>query len=177
MTAQVKDPVADRGSHLPVVADDSAVAELRKKVTEIARDLAKVTEARAQSATDAAEAGTQVLRRNIRRQPELAMGIAALAGAVLAITLVPRFGSQRPSRWEAWTPQMPHMPQVTRADLYDMADNLQRSLTRAASSVPISSSFERLVDTMTRAEPASLNAMLEKAGGWLQRMRSSATEK
>jgi hypothetical protein len=179
MTAQVKDPVASRGSQSPVSTDESTVAELRKKVTEIANDLAKVAEARAQGAKDAAEAGTQALRRNIRRQPALAMGIAALAGAVLAITVVPRFGHRRPaSRWDAWMPQMPNMPylpQVTRADLYEMADNLQRSVSRAASNVP--SSFERLVDAMTKAEPASLNAMLEKAGGWLQRVRSTATDK
>jgi len=66
------------------------------------------------------------------------------------------------------------MPPVTRADLYDLADSVQRSATRAANSVPLSSSLERLLEALSKAEPgAPLTALVEKAGGLLQRLRSA----
>jgi len=66
------------------------------------------------------------------------------------------------------------MPPVTRADLYDLADSVQRSATRAANSVPLSSSLERLLEALSKAEPgAPLTAIVEKAGGLIQRLRSA----
>ena len=44
--------------------------------------------------SDTAEAGASELRRTIRRQPVVAMAVAAAAGAVLALLVVPRFGSR-----------------------------------------------------------------------------------
>jgi hypothetical protein len=65
------------------------------------------------------------------------------------------------------------MPAVTRADLYDFVHNMQNSALRAANSVPLTSSLERLVDAVSKVEPsASLIAAIEKVGGWLQKMRT-----
>jgi len=66
------------------------------------------------------------------------------------------------------------MPPITRADLYDLADSVQRSATRAANSVPLSSSLERLLEALSKAEPgAPLTAIVEKAGGLIQKLRSA----
>lgn len=66
------------------------------------------------------------------------------------------------------------MPPVTRADLYDLADSVQRSANLAANSVPLSSSLERLLEALSKAEPgAPLTAIVEKAGGLIQRLRSA----
>jgi len=167
MTAQVKDAMADRGGHSQAGKDETTLAELRKSVTEIANEVAKIAEKRGQAVKDAAQAGTSELRRSIRRQPVLAMGIAAAAGALVAITVVPRASRARSaSRWDSW------VPQVSRADLYDVADSVQRSVSRAMNAVPGTSSLERLVEALSKSESReTLNEVVQKAGSWFQRLK------
>ena len=145
---------------------DSALADLRKSVTAISEELATIVERRSRVLRKGTEAGAAELRKTIRRQPVLAMGVATLAGALIALALVPR-SSPRParSRWDGW------MGQVTRADLHEMADKIQRQVSHAAASVPFSSSVERLVDALSKVEPsASMNSVLEKLGSWIRRV-------
>jgi hypothetical protein len=145
----------------------SALAELRKSVSAIGKELSTVIETRSRALKEGTEAGASSLRRSIRRQPAVAMGVATLAGALLALAIVPRISRDRvPSRWAGW------VPQVTGADLYSAADSLQRSLARATSTAPLTSSLERLVDAVTRIDSKeSLSQMLQKAGSWFQRVR------
>ncbi len=106
-----------------------------------------MAEERARALKEGTQAGANSLRRTIRRQPVVAIGIATVAGALLALAVVPRIARGRNrSRWEAWAPH------VTRADLYDVADNIQRSLARAtsATTAPVASSLERLVDAFSK---------------------------
>jgi CTP:molybdopterin cytidylyltransferase MocA len=176
MTAHVKDATANHegqshGGQSDAGKDDTTLAELRKSVTEIANNLALVAERRREAVKEAAQAGASELRHSIRRQPVLTMSIAAAAGALLAITTVPRWSSGRgASRWDGW------VPHVTRADLHDVADNLQRSVARAMNgdnAAPVTSSFERLVEALTKIESKdNLNEVLQKAQSWFQRMRS-----
>ena len=86
-------------------AQDTAeftIAELRDSVTALAKDVADVAERRTRAArhtaVDTAEAGAVEVRRTIRRQPVVAMAVAAAAGAVLALLVVPRFGSRAATR-------------------------------------------------------------------------------
>ena len=162
--------------------DAQAVSELRKQVNAIRDELSTVVEKRTRMVREGAEAGAATLRTNIRRQPALSMGIAALAGAVVAIALVPRFNFSRSrSRWDVsrlsdvnWDRYVPQMPQVTRADLYDALDSVQRTAMRAANRG--SSSVERLIDAMSRVESKeTLNDMLQKAGSWFQKAKSKTT--
>jgi ElaB/YqjD/DUF883 family membrane-anchored ribosome-binding protein len=155
--------------------DEWTLEEMRERVAVIADDLKKVVAARSEAAKETAQDGVKALRKGIRQQPALAMGLATVAGAVLAVIAVPRFGRRaRPSRWDAW---MPAMPSVTRADLYDFANTMQHSAMRAANSVPLTSSLERLVDAVSKVEPsASLTSAIEKAGGWFQKLRSGAKD-
>jgi hypothetical protein len=168
MTAHVKDATADRGGHSQAGKDETTLTELRKSVTEIANEVAKIAEKRGQAVKDAAHAGTSELRRSIRRQPVLAMGIATAAGALLALTMVPRWRRERSaSRWDTW------VPHVTRADLYDVADNIQRSVARAVNTSPATSSFERLVEAFSKIESKeTINDVVQKAQSWFQRMKS-----
>jgi ElaB/YqjD/DUF883 family membrane-anchored ribosome-binding protein len=166
-------PVQEVRKDAHSASDEWTLDQLRDSVAGIASDLKKVVDARSQAAQENAQEGVKVLRKSIRKQPAAAMAIAAGAGAVLAVLLVPRFGRRpAPSRWQTW---MPAMPSLTRADLYDFADNMQRSAMRAANSVPLTSSLERLVDAVSKVEPnASLTAAVEKAGTWFQKLRSAA---
>lgn len=162
-------------------AGEDTLAELRDSVTAIAREVAEIAEKRARvvrdTVVDGAETGAVEVRRAIRRQPAVAMGVAVAAGAALALLVVPRFS--RPaaaSRWdrlERWTPN------VTRADLYDLADNIQRSVTRAASAAaaPVTPAFERMVDALSRTDSSAVSSLLEKAGGWFGKAQEKAKEK
>jgi ElaB/YqjD/DUF883 family membrane-anchored ribosome-binding protein len=159
-------------------SDHGTLDELRSSVASIGDDLKKVVEARGQAAKGQAQVGVKALRKGIRQQPAVAMAIATAAGAVLAVITVPRFGRRAPaSRWDAWVPSLPSLPSITRADLYDFAQNMQNSALRAANSVPLTSSLERLVDAVSKAEPsASFTSAIEKTSGWIQKLRTGAKD-
>jgi ElaB/YqjD/DUF883 family membrane-anchored ribosome-binding protein len=165
MVTSVQSGRKDAGANPPSDSpDDQSLAELRKSIAAIAHDLAKVAEVRSRAAKKQAQAGAEALSDNIRHQPALAMAVATAAGALLAIVAVPSSRRRAPaSRW------------VTRADLYDFADSIHRSAARAANSVPLASSLERVVDAVSKVEPnASLTSAIEKAGTWIQKLRSAA---
>jgi ElaB/YqjD/DUF883 family membrane-anchored ribosome-binding protein len=176
MVSPVKDVRREVSSFPSSSSDEWTLEEMRERVASIADDLKKVVEARTEAAKEQAQDGVRALRKGIRRQPALAMGIATAAGAVLALIAVPRFGRRTPvSRWDAWMPSMPSMPAITRADLYDFAHTMQNSASRAVNSVPLTSSLERLVDAVSKVEPnASLTSAIEKASTWFQKMRAAA---
>ena len=175
MTAPVKDLTTDRGATgaSSGAGDETTLAELRKNVRALAEEVSRIAEKRTRAARETAQAGTDALRRSIRRQPMVAIGVATVAGALLAL-LVPRNAlhkRQSQAGWGAWAPQ------VTRADLYDVAHTIQRSVARATSAVPLTSTFERLVDAVAKVEPnTSLNALIDKAGTWLRRAQSSVSQ-
>jgi ElaB/YqjD/DUF883 family membrane-anchored ribosome-binding protein len=157
---------------------ETSLSELRDSVTALAKEVAAIAERRTrvarETASDAAEAGVAEVRRTIRRQPAVSMAVAAAAGAVLALAFVPRLRRPAaPSRWDSWTPN------VTRSDLYDLADNIQRSVTRAASAAaaPVTPAFERMVDALSRTDTASMSSLFEKMGGWFQKAQEKAKDK
>lgn len=171
MTAHLRDV----STHTSSAGDEATLAELRKTIDGLAKDIATVAEKRAKQGAEAVDAGATALKRQIRRQPVIAIGTAALAGALLAVLIVPRHRTRTPSsRWAAWSP-------VTRSDLDEVADRLHRSVKRATSSVssvPISSSLERLADALTRADrEAGISSALERVGSWWSKAQSSATSK
>jgi len=170
MTAHVKNATLEH-ERAQSGSADTTLAELRKSVSEIADEIARVAERRAGDVKQAAQAGTSELRHTIRRQPAIAMGAATLAGAVLAVLLVPRFDrSQNGSRWSDWSP-------VTRADLYGMADSLQRSMTHSMNAIPMTAILERLAQGAAKVDGnVGVTSALEKIGAWLE-ARASAAKK
>ncbi len=73
---------------------------------------------------------------------------------------------------------MPYVPHVTRSDLYEVADNLQRSMARSLNSVPMSSALERLADGISRVDNnAGISSAIEKIGSWLQQKTPAAAAK
>ena len=174
-------PMKDVSSAARSVQDtaETTIAELRDSVSALAKEVATIAERRTraarETAVETAEAGAAELRRTIRRQPAVSMAVAAAVGAVLALLVVPRFGRTAApvSRWDRYAPN------VTRADLYDLADNIQRSVSRAAHSVaaPVTPAFERMVDALSRADTSSFNSIMEKAGSWFQKAQDKAKQK
>ncbi len=178
MSAPVKDMTIDRGATgVPASgSDEFTLAELRKSVVAIAEEVSKIAEKRTRAARQTAQDGTDAVRGSIRRNPMIAMGVATGAGALLALLVVPRNALHMRKRSSSWSDWTPHMPHVTRADLYDVADSIQRSVSRATNAVPLTSTFERLVEAVSKAEPsASLNTIIDKAGSWLQKAKNTAS--
>jgi chorismate mutase len=182
-TRQMVSPVTETSSAARNAQNtaESTLAELRDSVADIAKQVADIAEKRTRAAraaaVETAEAGASELRRNIRKQPVVAMAVAAAAGALLAIAFVPRFGRSAPvSRWDRWAPNMPN---VTRADLYELADNIQRSVTRAANAAaaPVAPAFERMVEALSRTDSSAVSSLLEKAGGWFGKAKDKVEEK
>jgi ElaB/YqjD/DUF883 family membrane-anchored ribosome-binding protein len=179
MIDMVNPVVKDIGSAARSAQDtaETTVAEMRNRVSELAKEVATIAEKRTRAAremaADAADTGATELRRNIRKQPVVAMGVAVAAGAVLALLIVPRFSRPTPaSRWDRWAPN------VTKADFYDFADNIQRSVSRAANAAaaPVTPAFERMVDALSRADTSSMNSIVERLGGWFQKAQDKAKE-
>lgn len=179
-------PVKEVSSAAQTAKDtaESTIAEMRETITSLAKEVATLAERRTRAARkgaiDAAETGTKELRSAIRRQPAVSMGVAIAAGAVLALLVVPRFGRAPQSRWDRWAPNVQSWtPNVTRADLYDLADNIQRSVGRAASAAaaPVTPAFERMVDALSRADSSSMSTIVDKLGGWFQKAQDVAKDK
>jgi len=174
MASPVKE--VSSSSHEPQDEAATSLSELRDSVTAIAKEVAAIAERRArvagETARDAAEAGVSELRSSIRRQPVLAVAVAAAAGALVALVVVPRAPRRPVSRWDRWTPD------VTRADLYDMADNIQRSVSRAvgAAAAPVTPAFERMVDALSRADTSTMSSLVEKMSGWFQKAQDKAKQ-
>src|SRR5690242_8340729 len=91
-------PMKEVSSAARAVQDtaETTIAELRDSVSALAKEVATIAERRTraarETAVETAEAGAAELRRTIRRQPAISMAVAAAAGAVLALLVVPRFG-------------------------------------------------------------------------------------
>lgn len=156
-------------------ADESTLAELRASLASIAKEVADVAERRTrvvrEGTVEAAEAGAAELRKTIRKQPAVSMFVAAAAGAIIALAVVPRFRAPAAHR-RSWTPN------ITRSDLYDLADNIQRSVSRAATAAaaPVTPAFERMVDALSRTDASAVNGLVEKLGGWLHKAQDKAKQ-
>lgn len=154
---------------------DATLAELRASVAAIAKEIAALAEHRARVAGEttakAAEAGIAQLQSSIRQQPVVAVGIAAAAGALLALAILPR--SRRAPRSDRWASN------ITRAELYELADNLQRSVSRAATAAaaPVTPAFERMVEALSSTDTSSLSSIVDKLGGWLRKAQEKPKQK
>lgn len=149
------------------------LAEVRADLVTLVADVKRVVEARASqvkdAAIDGAEAGVDFARDTIRSHPIPAIAIAAVVGAAIAVALTPAVQKPR-SRLPDWAPD------ITRTNLGEMAQGLQRSASSTGSS--LLSAFERVVDSVSTIDPkSSLTPTLEKAGAWLSSLRATMSGK
>jgi ElaB/YqjD/DUF883 family membrane-anchored ribosome-binding protein len=148
-------------------------AELRRELGMIASNVSIIIETRAaqakQMAAEAAEAGLETTRETIRDYPVTSIAVATILGAAIAIVLT------APPRRPSLTARLGHyIPEITRADLNDMARQLQRSASHAVHGSSLSSAFERVVESVSSIDPkSSLTPALEKAGAWLSSLRTA----
>lgn len=160
----------------PVDSSDdqsSDLETLRQELAQLVGDVGRIIEARAAQAKQVAVVGVEVgldaSRNTIRAYPVTSIAVATIVGASLAIMLT------TPSRRPSLSARLGHMmPDVTRSDLNDMARQWQRSASQAAQGSGLASAFERVVESVSSIDPkSSFMPAMEKAGAWLNSLRSS----
>lgn len=129
------------GTNDPKAIDHTRIAELRDELSELTDLISSLTAKRLAQVEKLASDGTAALRSNIETQPWASMAIAAAAGALLAVAIVPK--SSRGFRYY-------------NAATYNV-DDIVASARRAAARVdtqPMTSRLERLVDSISSIDPA-----------------------
>jgi ElaB/YqjD/DUF883 family membrane-anchored ribosome-binding protein len=153
-----RDNGADPGSR-----DQDRLAELRDEIATLQQMIASMT---ANAAAEIERLGTQgakSVRSNIEAQPWMSIGVAVAAGALLALAIVPR-RSRGLNYTDAGT-----------YNARDMADAVRRVAARGIDTQPITSRFERLVDSITSIDTKALTASpaYDTAKSWLQSLVNS----
>lgn len=147
----------------------AVLEELRRDLGVIVAEVTKVAEERSAQAKVLADEGLEAARDTIRTHPMAAVAMATLLGAGIAIVLTsaPR-ASRATSRLASWAPP------TSRAELMHMTDGMQKSVAQSSTLSSVASAFERLVEQISTIDPkSSLSPALEKAGAWLNSLRTS----
>lgn len=114
--------------------DQSRLDELRAELAALSVQVKDMTAKGAQRLEEMAEDGTQAVRTSISDNPWLAMGVAAAAGAVLALAIIPkRQRGFRASEFSSYSPR-------------NIASAMRGAVESRIDTQPITSRFERLMD-------------------------------
>lgn len=114
--------------------DQSRFEELRGELAALTRQVKEMTAQGAERLEGMAEDGTQAVRTSISDNPWLAMGVAAAAGAVLALAIIPkRQRGFRASEFSSYSPR-------------NIANAMRDAVESRIDTQPMTSRFERLMD-------------------------------
>lgn len=137
--------------------DQNKIAELRAELATLKQSVSDI----GSKATAEINKGADSLRSSIESQPMLAIGVAAAAGALLALAVMPR-----PSRGFRYNdPSTYSAHEITAA---------ARRAARSIDTEPITSRFERLVDAISSIDPAAVTSSQAygTAKGWVETLVS-----
>lgn len=116
--------------------------------------------------------GLDATRDVVRSHPAAAMTVALLAGAAVALIVMPasrRHG--RVARLAEWLPS-------SRSEVATIANNLNSRVAKSSAMSSLASAFERVVDSVTSIDAnSSLTPAIKRAGTWLNSLRASINGK
>ena len=147
-----------------VSPEQDRVSELRGELEGLTRtisDLTALSAARIERLSATSVAG---LRGTIESQPWMSLGTAAALGAVLAIAIVPkRAQGFRGGSFSSYDP-------------YAIAASMRKAVARGIDTQPLTSRFERLVDSISSIDPSAVTSSpaYDTAKTWLQAFVSGA---
>jgi ElaB/YqjD/DUF883 family membrane-anchored ribosome-binding protein len=152
-----RDNGSDAGS-----GDQDRLAELRSELATLQQTIAGMTGNAAAEVERLGTQSAQLLRSNIEAQPWMSIGAAAAAGALLAVAIIPK--KSRGFRYNDAATYTAH----------DMADAVRRVAARGIDTQPITSRFERLVDSISSIDTTALTSSpaYDTAKTWLQSLVS-----
>lgn len=141
---------------------DDKLGELRAEYGKLSALVSEMAGSAQKQVSEFGTAGVNTLRANIEAQPVLAICIAAAGGALLALAVLPRKSGFR----------YDDLSTYNRRDLADAVRNSARSVDTR----PLTSRFERLVDSITSIDPSVITSSpaYDTAKSWLQTAVDSA---
>ena len=143
--------------------DYSQIDSLKKSITDLSGDVARLVELRARQAQRAVEHATDATREKIGDYPLAAMAGAFALGAVVGL-LVTETRSQPRSRYEN-----------ARDELASYADDLKRSLSRTAKEYSISDRLERMAAALSATDAKdAVQPALDRVVGWFNQAKAGA---
>ena len=144
------------GIHEGKPIDQTRISELREELSALTDTIADMTAKRLAQVEKLASDSTATLRSSIETQPWVSVGIAAAAGALLAVIIVPK--SPRAFRYN----------DIATYNADDIAASVRRAAARVDTQ-PITSRLERLVDSISSIDPSVLTSSpaYDTAKTWL----------
>ena len=143
--------------------DSARVAELRHELTSLAQTIAGVAAARVADVERLAAGGAENLRSNIEARPWTSLGVAAAAGALLAVAIVPkRTGHFRYN-------------DATTYNAENITAAVRRAVAHGVDSQPITSRLERLVEAISKIDASAVTTSpaYDSIKSWLHTFTSS----
>ena len=150
-------PRRDNGSDTGLL-DLDRLPELRSELASLTKAIADMTAKAAAGVEQLGSDGAKTVRSNIEAQPWLSLGVAAAAGALLAIAIIPR------------TPRGFRYNDASTYNQRDIADSFRQVAARGIDTQPMMSRFERLVDSISSIDATALTSSpaYDTAKTWLQ---------
>lgn len=138
--------------------DDDRMSQLRAELAVLTQTISDMTAKRAAQIEDLATSGTATLRSNIEARPWMALAVAATAGALLAVAIIPKS-----SRGRGASGILSYSPD-------DITASVRRAIAHGVDTQPITSRFERLVDSISSIDASALTSSpaYDTAKTWLQ---------
>jgi hypothetical protein len=133
------------GLHDGKPIDQSRISELRAELSVLTESVASLTAVRLAQVEKLAADGTATLRSSIETRPWAAIGLAAAAGALLAVVTISK--SSRGFRYN----------DAASYNAHDIAASVRRAAARVDTQ-PITSRLERLVDSISSIDPSILTS-------------------
>jgi ElaB/YqjD/DUF883 family membrane-anchored ribosome-binding protein len=148
----------------PEPASDERLSMLRSEIESLTQTISDLTARGTAAVENAASDGATSLRETIEHRPWMALGVSAAVGAVIAIAVVPK--TRRGVRFG----------DASSYNTDDIAATVRRAVERRVDTQPLVSRFERMMDSISSIDPATLTASpaYETAKSWLQTLLANA---
>ncbi len=126
--------------------DAARVAELRDELSSLAQTIAGMTAARVADVERLAAGGAENLRSNIEARPWASLGMAAAAGALLAVAIMPKRTGQ--FRYN----------DATTYNAENITAAVRRAVAHGVDTQPITSRLERVVEAISKIDASAVTA-------------------
>ncbi len=142
--------------------DQTRMAELRSELASLTATIAGMTAKSAAQAEQFAASGAASLRSNIEARPWSSLGVAATAGALFAVAIVPKNSRGF------------HYAEAASYNAGDITAAIRRAIARGVDDQPITSRFEKLVESISSIDATALTSSpaYDTAKTWLQALVS-----
>lgn len=127
-----------------MLIDDSRLLELRHELSSLTQTVAGITATRVAEVGRLATSGAEKIRSNIEERPWTSLSVAAAAGALLAVAILPK----RTGRFR--------YNDATTYNAENISAAVRRAVAHGVDPQPITSRLERVVEAISRIDASAL---------------------